>query len=90
MDEMTLFQMINPTTRNTVDSFRELLHKRYGDHAEAVFDLYKPQSDADVPEAMNRHATDLEMILPARKQAQWMAPMTSDCFLYHFKRIPRG
>ena len=87
-DEMTLFLLVNPTAKNTVDTFRQLLKDRYGSNADSVFDLYHPASDADVPDAMNRHATDVEMILPARKQAQWMAAKTSDTYLYHFTRIP--
>ena len=87
-DEMTLFQMVNPTAKNTVDTFRQWISKRYGDQADTIYELYKPNSDEDVPESMNRHATDCEMILPARRQVQWMEQMTSGSYLYHFTRIP--
>ena len=87
-DEMTLFQMVNPPAKNTVEGFRALVKKRHGAAGEAVFSLYHPASDDQVPEAMNRYATDYEMVLPARRQARWMAAMGADCFLYHFTRVP--
>ncbi|MBU4054129.1 MAG: carboxylesterase family protein [Proteobacteria bacterium] len=87
-DEMTLLQMTIPKEKRTMDGFKQMIWKRYGENAPAIYAMYKPETEEGVAEAMNRYATDCEMILPARRQARWMEKMTANSYLYHFTRIP--
>lgn len=87
-DEMTLLQRVLPQEKRTLKEFKQMIIKRYRENAPVVYAMYKPETEADLPEAMNRHATDCEMILQARRQVRWMENKQEKSYLYHFTRIP--
>ncbi|MEE9435769.1 MAG: carboxylesterase family protein [Candidatus Adiutricales bacterium] len=85
-DEGTLG--LGNTRIKTTEDFKSFIGHRYNENADEVHSLYAPDTDESVYEALNRHQTDRNMTLHARKQVRWMEKAGAKSYLYHFTRVP--
>ena len=84
-DEGSIFLLGLPI--NTVEAYRGLIQRAYGEHAEEVLTVYPANSPAEVRSALNRYITDSRFVAGARYFASTTSRINRNTFVYNFTRV---
>ena len=83
-DEGTIFLPMLPF--NTVDAYRTAMRVRFGDHADAVLELYPATDAASLRAARNQFITDTWFAQGTRNMLAGVANTKAKAWHYHFSR----
>lgn len=83
-DEGTMFAVVNPF--GSMDDYRLMMAKLFGDDAHKVIDFYGAKSRGDLRKVAVRQITDTWFIRPSREFARAMERKKSPVWMYHFTR----
>jgi para-nitrobenzyl esterase len=84
-DEGTIFML--SLQIKSVEEYRELVRKMYGEYADDVLALYPVSSASEIRNALNRNLTESRFISGARYFARAQSKLNPKTFVYHFTRV---
>ncbi|MCW8985096.1 MAG: carboxylesterase family protein, partial [Thermoanaerobaculales bacterium] len=77
-----------PDAPATVEDFRLVAKKRYGDFADELLDAYPVTDDSDVRDTFVASVGDAIFTWEMRMWARMTGTVDADAWLYHFTRVP--
>ena len=85
-DEMTMLG--GAAGAETVEQYRETIRDEYGEHADALLEVFSAATDDEAQQARMASGTDATFGWEMRTWARMMETVPSPAYLYFFSRVP--
>ena len=85
-DEMTMLG--GAAGAETVEQYRETIRNEYGEHADALLEVFPAATDEEAQKARMASGTDATFGWEMRTWARMMETVSSPAYLYFFSRVP--